>query len=355
MTLPVHVCRILSCSNTLSRDQFSAHLESLGVQAVPAFLYEQSAKDGLVASMFDASAPLELRSLELVDSVQSPLYLEVGDSGGGMRALLKLPGVGDALSGLPTAALTALARAWPAVPDLVNEEGDLELQEKYRDKLLILEEGQVSGWDKKDFDQFLAALLDCKLKVSALPKRPHWVSFARVEISANAMASDNALMAGRLMQEVLSEARLRWRYVALYRVFESAYLVGLKQRLLSGFLQNPQLELAAAQKALESELSSFQSLVQEKNLQASFEAIRAAVDNATQNRFLLAVKRALKDSKNSMHAKGVEYAYKIRCAIVHAGQKDVVFDRYEDAEDGVELLLGSMEEAVFELLGLRGR
>jgi hypothetical protein len=355
MTLPEHVCRILSCSNTLARDEFSAHLESLGSHALPAFLADQSIKDQLVAFIFDAVPALELRSLELVDSVKLPLYLEVGDSGGGFRGLLKLPGTGDALSGLPTAALAALARVWVCVPDLLEEDGDFDVKQRYRDKLLILEEGQVSGRDGKDFDQLLAALLVCKLKVSALPKEPHWVSFARIEISAGALASDKDLIPGRLMQEVLSESRVRWRYVALYRIFESAYLVGLRQRLLSEFLQSPQEELANAQKALESELSSFKALVEEKKLEAQFDAIRSAVDGARQNKFLLAIKRALRHSKSSMHTTGVEYAYKIRCAIVHAGQKDVVFDRYEDAEEGVELVLSIMEEAVFELLGLRGR
>jgi hypothetical protein len=84
-----------------------------------------------------------------------------------------------------------------------------------------------------------------------------------------------------------------------------------------------------------------------------FEHIRSSVDGDVSNRFLHAIKRALKDSGLSASKKGVAYAYKIRCAIVHAGQHDVVFDRFQDAEDGVRLLLPDLESAVLDLLGFK--
>jgi hypothetical protein len=201
----------------------------------------------------------------------------------------------------------------------------------------------------------LAALHGCKIHVGKnATSDPHWIAFGRIDIAAGSILSESALMAGRLLQEILFEGRIRWRYLALYRVFEAAYLIGLKETLLASFLDAPKDALSQAQEALASELALFKKLVEDKGLTARFELLRAMVDQDTSNRFLHAIKRSLRKSGSAGPMKGVEYAYKIRCAIVHAGQHDVVFDRFDDGENGVDLLLKTLEEAVFELLGLRG-
>lgn len=354
MALPAHVVELFSCDVDVDREGFASHLESIGAEALPWFLQDQAARDALVASLFDGNDPVELVVHDLADGVTSFGYQEIGSVQGDLRFLLKVPGGESPNAALPTGALVALARLWPKQPDLLAGTDVTQLSESYRNKLLVFSVGDSPDWDKDNLTRVAASLLGCRLHILGKdPADPHWTSVGRVELEPTALASQSVLMAGRLLQEVLSETRIRWRYIALYRIFEAAYLIGLKENLVKNFLDGPKEALSVAQDALESELSTFKKLVSDKNLGAHFEALRVIVDGDTSNRFLHAIKRALKSSKSSGYNTGVEYAYKVRCAIVHAGQHDVVFDRYSDGEAGVRLLLQPMEEAVLGLLGLR--
>lgn len=353
MGIPAHICRVLACGDGLNREEFGAHLESLGGEVLPWFLLDQAAREALVASLFDGRS-IEVSAMELAESVEDFDYLEIGGLQGDLRFLLKVPAGDFPNAELPTGALVSLARAWPKAPELVGESDITQLADPYKNKLIMFSVADAIDWDKENFTHMAAALLGCRLPTPGMdPSAPHWAGFGRVELDPVGIASQPALMVGRLLQEVLSEKRIRWRYIALYRVFEAAYLIGLKDSLLANFLSGPKDALSKAQTALESELSTFKKLVDDKNLAASFEMFRAIVDGDENNKFLHAIKRSLKGSKSSGHATGVEYAYKIRCAIVHAGQHDVVFDRYPDAEVGVGKVLRPMEAAIVELLGLR--
>ncbi len=58
------------------------------------------------------------------------------------------------------------------------------------------------------------------------------------------------------------------------------------------------------------------------------------------------------DMKSPKHKAGAAFVYYIRCAIVHAGGKDMIFESYPDSDALLGLLKEHMEEAAFALAGL---
>jgi hypothetical protein len=352
MAIPQHICDVLGCANDFDLAQLSAHLD--GLPSLPWFLSDQEGRDLFCEAVFDETMRLIVEVHEVQDDVQSTRYLQITVAGIEFRSLLAIPHRTENEAVHPTAALLRLAKAWPANVDLVavGEEGGVP--PSIFGKVLVFSPAHDTAWDRKNLTQCLVSLLGYRLRSAySLLDPPRWVGKTQFEMDEAALGPQSSMMAGQLLQEVLSENRARWRYVSFYRVFEAAYLVGLKETLLSDFLSRPKEALESAKSALESELATFQQLVVTKNLVTHFEHIRSSVDGDVSNRFLHAIKRALKDSGLSASKKGVAYAYKIRCAIVHAGQHDVVFDRFQDAEDGVRLLLPDLESAVLDLLGFK--
>lgn len=59
-----------------------------------------------------------------------------------------------------------------------------------------------------------------------------------------------------------------------------------------------------------------------------------------------------RDMKSPKHKAGAAFVYYIRCAIVHAGGKDMIFESYSDSDALLDLLKEHMEEAAFALAGL---
>ncbi len=163
------------------------------------------------------------------------------------------------------------------------------------------------------------------------------------------------MLSGKLLQEALAETRVRWRFIALYRVFESAYLLALMDSFKSGFFANPKRATGQVKDALESELNQFKEVVSVNALEQYFEVIRAEAIKLSSNTLVKAIEDELKEQneKGPPWKVGVAIVYKLRCAIVHAGQKHVVFDRHQDGNDALVELVPLLEDAVLALLGLR--
>lgn len=356
MPIPEHICRALVCGADLDRDQFADHLDSREPNGLPWFLFDNEARQALMRAVFEHEFRLDLAIYEVVEKVEAYKYLELNGTEGEIRSLLALPEVAADGVAPPTSALTRLARAWPSRAEIVDQDEPSAVPDPLRNKIVIFSSGRLAGWS--DIENFVASLSGvCIAGPDMQVGPPAWTSATRFEIGAASIAPQSLLMAGRLMREVLLEERVRWRFISLYRVFEAAYLLKLKEKLAAEFLQQPKRALTDAQAALESELSTFQDLVNENaGLVARFEEIDRFVDANNTNRFLQAIKRTVKAAqKFSGFRKGVAYCYKVRCAIVHAGQHDVVFDRFPDAESGVQSLVPLFEASVIELLGLRSQ
>lgn len=90
----------------------------------------------------------------------------------------------------------------------------------------------------------------------------------------------------------------------------------------------------------------------------AFEACWTALDSLTQvhNRFSIALFDRLKKRGSHRGEKwktGAALVYQIRCAIVHAGGKDMIFDSYPDGENAIEAVLPHVEYAALLLVGIK--
>ncbi|TAA43180.1 hypothetical protein EAT51_05770 [Pseudoxanthomonas winnipegensis] len=353
MPLPNHVAQALGCDVDIERGEFEGLLESLPGEALPWLLRDQQAREEFIGCCFGDIQLVSLKICDVVEVIDSYEYRRLVEFSGGVRELIAFPAVLDETKTLPTGASTSLAKAWLSAEMLLSKDG-LEIPIEFLGQLLIIDTLIESELRSSDLVELSVALSGYRVKLAALSvAAPAWSKFTRFDVQQGALATQSTLMAGRLLTEVLSEVRVRWRFVSIYRIFEAAYLVNVKERLLADFMSRPNEVLAAAQEALASELASFQKVVVEGRLSAHFDLVRQAVDADKENKFLHAIKRSLYRSKLSAHEKGVAYCYKVRCAIVHAGQHDVVFDRFDDAEAGVNLLVPLLEPAILDLLGLR--
>jgi hypothetical protein len=223
-------------------------------------------------------------------------------------------------------------------------------------KALILRDGSgsLSDEDHANFHPVLTALAGLRVN-SYEVAAPKWTRHKVVELDAVGLVHRPEMLSGKLLQEALAETRVRWRFIALYRVFESAYLLALMDSFKSSFFANPKRATSQVKEALESELNQFKEVVSVNGLEQYFEVIRAAALKLKSNTLINAIEGELKEQnvKGPTWKVGVAIIYKLRCAIVHAGQKHVVFDRHQDGNDALVELVPLLEDAVLALLGLR--
>lgn len=371
MGLPEFIADVLGCPATLDSIGFREHLEAVGDAQLPWFLAGDDPKTALVESLFqDDSGLLAYLLPESYDNPRA-LYYRATDSGAHTYSLVAFGAPNVRAEDFPTAALVALARAWPKFPALVevcnespteSQDADetlvggtsIALPTALAGKALVLrKEGLASPDSHANIHPVLIALAGLRVEAKAL-EDPQWLNFKVVDVKPGGLVHRTEMMSGNLLQEALCETRPRWRFIALYRVFESAYLLSVRDAFLKNFFENPKGATSNVGKALESELSQFKEVVQLHGLQAYFEEILNEANAIAGNSLLVAVKEEIDAEKNSQAPwqVGVSYVYKLRCSIVHAGQKYVVIDRYSDGNAALVKLMPSVEKAVLALLGL---
>lgn len=146
---------------------------------------------------------------------------------------------------------------------------------------------------------------------------------------------------------------LKFRVLELYRVMESLFLEEIRQKLIQDFHTNPRSAVATAEKNLKSEVDQFVNLAE--SCKEQFEYIWLSMfDVRDTNRFSAAIFRKLADSEyqSPEWKAGATILYYIRCAIVHAGNKDVIFDAYPDGQDALTAILPHVESAALGLAGI---
>ena len=147
---------------------------------------------------------------------------------------------------------------------------------------------------------------------------------------------------------------IKFRFLELYRMIEARFLADVKEKLLADFDAEPGGALRDASEALKSELAQIKGLAE--NQQAAFEACWAtlkALDN--NNRFATALFRRMKKREEDRGAKwqtGAALIYSIRCAVVHAGEKDMIFENYADGDHVIDSLMPDLERAALLLVGI---
>ncbi|WP_249692450.1 hypothetical protein [Stappia sp. WLB 29] len=147
---------------------------------------------------------------------------------------------------------------------------------------------------------------------------------------------------------------LKFRFLELYRVMEALFIADVRSRLFATFDAQPSASLAEATEALKSELRQITALAEPH--QDLFEECwnrLHALRNA--NRFAAALFRRIEEKKANGQGKwrtGAALVYQVRCAIVHAGERDMIFENFADGDAAIKTIIPPIERAALRMLGI---
>jgi len=135
---------------------------------------------------------------------------------------------------------------------------------------------------------------------------------------------------------------------------EARFLREIKETLLGEFDARPKIALDNAVSSLKSELKQFILLSQIRK--PYFEMIWSAAETVKNtNTLAIALFRKMSshgELGDSQSKAGAALVYFLRCAIVHAGQKDMIYEAYSDGDDLLTLVMEHVEEASLALAGV---
>jgi hypothetical protein len=160
----------------------------------------------------------------------------------------------------------------------------------------------------------------------------------------------------RLLSEAASVQHPKWRCLSLYRILEHAYLENIKKILMAEFDSDATKAIDDARNRLGSEVSQLISLAEEANLKPEFLAFDEEFDQqyTLGNHFVIALDRSAKSEplykSREKYKKAVQRFYKLRCSIAHAGTSSVIYEQFQDADQGVSNLLKTIEAIALKSL-----
>lgn len=147
-------------------------------------------------------------------------------------------------------------------------------------------------------------------------------------------------------------APLKFRFLEIYRIIEARFIREIKSRLLSRFDREPLPALNEATEALKSEMNQLMALADTQ--QHAFAACWDALDQIrVANRFSAIMFRRASEKGHDRGSKwrtGAALIYQVRCAIVHAGERDIVYDNFTDGDDALRALIPHVERAALLLI-----
>ena len=149
-------------------------------------------------------------------------------------------------------------------------------------------------------------------------------------------------------------APIKFRFLELYRAIEARFLYEVKQKLFQDFDISPGIALADASDALKTEFDQIQGLasIQREAFERCWDSLRAIKDT---NRLASALFRTVEKKGrggNGKAATGAALIYQLRCAIVHAGTKDIIYESYPDGDQAVEVVIKDVERTALSLIGI---
>lgn len=151
-----------------------------------------------------------------------------------------------------------------------------------------------------------------------------------------------------------STSPLKFRFLELYRVMEALFLADVKKKLMDTFDVEPSQALSVASSALQSELNQITALAEPHT--ELFEVFWTDLNSLKNtNRFVAALFRRLDQKKANGQGKwqsGAALIYQIRCAVVHAGAKDMIFENFSDGDAAIMAILPTLELASLRMLGI---
>lgn len=147
---------------------------------------------------------------------------------------------------------------------------------------------------------------------------------------------------------------LKFRFLELYRVMEALFLADVKARLLSDFDTEPATALGEALSALQSELKQITALAEQQ--QSLFEECWNLLDGIkNENRFAAALLKSVNKKRANGQGRwqtGAALIYQIRCAVVHAGEKDMIYENFSDGNEAIKIIMPTVERAALGMLGI---
>lgn len=145
--------------------------------------------------------------------------------------------------------------------------------------------------------------------------------------------------------------RLKYRYIELFRILENLYIHEQYKYIVNNFLISPKKVVGEVSKNISGEIEQLLHISTIKEMQTAFEKIYQDIDNEVNrgNKFAKAVKEKLTYYTNTRNLK-MEYQYKkggamlyaIRCAIVHSGEIDIVYENFDDGDELLDQLMPNM-------------
>lgn len=160
----------------------------------------------------------------------------------------------------------------------------------------------------------------------------------------------------RSFSQSFDASPVKYRFVELYRVFETEYLRDAFRNFESKFFQDPESALNKLASTLKSERSQLYALAEpiSEYFEAIFESYSLLKDG--NNRLIWALHRSISrkygNDFNPSWKAGASVVYALRCAIVHAGEKDVVFEAFADGEVALEKIIPLLELAALRMIGI---
>lgn len=287
-----------------------------------------------------------------VDLVAAWRYAEVSIDGSVVCEIVEVPVTWG--SGRPPSAIeNLLIKAW-CFEDQYDPAG---LCERFANSVLVC-------WHVAEN----RLTVDAVLAVCGLSRRQEAPEFelplrskTRVSIGAGSslITGNGQKIYAQLLQRALSETHVELRFLYFYRLFERAYLYNAFAQLAASFFADPGGALGAAEKTVANERLSFISLVEASGTVSSWFSLleEEALSLATSNQFMIAIRRSCEKDKwladRDAWKRGCSVSYKMRCAIVHAGERGPIFEEFGDAALACKTLLPYMEGAAIELLRLQ--
>lgn len=355
MNIPEHVCAALGCATEIDSDALAAVIDDSefvqGVFGLSGQEFVEAANLALDggADQFDKADTTRL--------TQVWRYLEFSRAGGAVCTAV-LTATETDNNGVekkpPTAAAKVLAAAWFFYPEIVEDSG-------IRPKIVIVYSAKNGVLPKFPSRLVYEWTQVCPL-FDGIAVKPVWITKSQVGVAMDAKINGMPNLALRfedLFLEAVSEVKVKWRFLSIYRVLEHGYLSEVFRTLESEFFSSPKESLAVATDSLESEIKQFISLVNAADLKNEFEIFCDQFEaiKANNNRFAYAIDKSMQQGGQTKIAtnkwqKGVVIFYKIRCAVVHAGMTSPMYDALPDGGDCLEALLPTCEHLILKYLGV---
>lgn len=259
---------------------------------------------------------------------------------------------GDIIDPPPTLVEKLLVHAWNWKSDLVDSSDEL------------LKDHVIFKWYTHKCPspaqcEALQALFSAAQAAPVYPPEPAWRQYSRMLISGDSrIISTLNQTALDLVKLASQEQTLKWRFLSFYRILEHGYLESVLNSLIEGFYESPRNEVDKAKKSLENEVVQFVALSERYGLGGFFDEFADLVASLNLNRYIAALEKEWQrekwnDTATKSH-KGIQLCYKVRCSIAHAGEgPHIVFEKFNDADEALLILMNTLERAVIHYLGIR--